>query len=187
METWILEYRSPACKSPLFFIWYYDSDEKSTNTFMTFKSGEIFAARSLDHIKAVIAANFEELKEFDNLIPWLHEGPLETTAFDLEVAYQAILAQDFSVPVLKCLDDFISLFDDYVKQDESNNHLDVFMDNQAIAGLTEYYMNYIFWPKFNNKENIEAPPFEIDAEELAEAIKILMTQFEKNIKIGLLS
>ncbi len=187
-DTWIIEYRSPNLEAPLFLIWYTDTDNNRTDKFLTYKTGEIFSASSLAAIKAGIATNFEDLKEYDNLIPWLNEqDDSETTLYDMEFAYQGILAEDFSIPVVEGIAKFVNLFGDYVHQDEANIQLRRFMEDRYVKEVWEYYYDVIFWPRFTEGNRFdlwdELPALEIDTIKLVEGIELLMKTFEDNIRL----
>jgi hypothetical protein len=189
-NTWIIEYRSPRIKQPIYFLWYTDTDENSTDRLFTFRTGEIFAASSLPDIKKIITANFTIINEFDKLQQWLDEFdstvPPELTFCDINTTYQSVKAEKFDIKTLECLTNFINLFGDYVNQDPGNEYLRIFSDNEFVREAWDYFYNFTFWPRFNDKEKFETwdrPPFITDTKDLIDGIDQLIKNFEDNIII----
>jgi hypothetical protein len=188
-DTWIIEYRSPTFKSSIFFVWYTDTDENSTDRFLTFKTGEIFSTTSLTDIKSSVIANFGEINEFDNLSHWLNDfddSAPPPTIYDLDSAFQCILSKDLNIETIECLANFVNLFGDYVHQDERNKHLQIYSDNEFIREVWEYYYNFIFWPRFNDSEKFKTwdrPPLVIDTIKLMDGLEQLIKRFEAVIRV----
>lgn len=81
---------------------------------------------------------------------------------------------------------FINLFGDYVYQNDNNKHLKPLVDNKHIRKAWDYYYDYIFWPRFNDKDRFEAwerPPFKVNVVKLLQGFEELIRSFEANIVI----
>lgn len=190
IDAWIIEYCSPTYTSSIFFVWYTDNDENSTDKLLTLKSGEIFSTNTLSDIKASIIEHFDEISKFDHLTDWLNSftdttSP-EPSMYNVNDAYKCVLAEDFTIHTLECLTNYFNLVGDYMYQDERNRHLQDSLDNEFIKEVWEYFYNYIFWPRFNDKEKFESwdrPPLVIDTTKLLNGIEQLIKHFESNVRI----
>lgn len=188
-STWIIKYYSNSFDCPLFLVWYTDTDENSTDRLLTYKSGEIFAVTSLTNLKAIILSSVDQLVESENLASWLDNfSDLEVTEFctyDLISIENEIIKNNLDIKTIEESAKYINLFGDFVNQDKRNNHLQVYEDNELIRAVWNYYYNYIFWPRFNDKEKFEAwdrPKLVIDTKELFAKLKDVVNAFDDNIK-----
>jgi len=189
-STWIIEYSSPNLKQSLFLIWYTDSDKNETDRLLSYKTGEIFAVQSLKNIKEILSSKEKELTHFDNLSPWLYRfNDFEITAstsYNLDTSIKNISHNIFDIPTTESITHFINLFNDFALQDIRNNYLQEFSEHELIQEAWEYFYDYIFWPKFNDKEklkNWDGPPLIINHKEFLTAFKILLTKFEERILV----
>jgi hypothetical protein len=77
------------------------------------------------------------------------------------------------------------LYKDFANQDERNTQLHVFADNELISETWDYFYDFIFWPRFNDKEKFEAwdrPQLAIDSKELLVKLNDIIKIFDDNIK-----
>jgi hypothetical protein len=188
--TWIIQYRSPTYANPIFMVWFTDIDENKTDQLLTFKTGEIFALDSLSNIKQVIINNLNHLKTFENLQPWLENfddlTPVETCIYDIHLVKNSFSKKDFSIESLETFTNFTNLYVDFVKQDTRNQHLQIYSDKKLIRQTWEYYYEYIFWPRFNDKEKFKtwkSPTIDIDKSTLLLEFSKMVELFEAKIKI----
>jgi hypothetical protein len=188
-STWIIKYCSEAFDSPLFLVWYTDTDENSTDRLLTYKSGEIFAIKSLNKLKTTISSSVDNLIEFENLSSWLNNfnnlEVKENCTYDLILITNEIDKTNLDISIIEGLASFINLYGDFINQDEKNTRLQVYADNQLIKETWDYYYEYIFWPRFNDKEKFEAwdrPQLVIDTQELLLKLKDIIKTFDDNIK-----
>lgn len=188
-STWIIKYCSATFNSPLFLVWYTDIDENSTDKFLTYKDGKIFAATSLTNLKATILSSVDNLNEFQNLNPWLNNfNDLEVTAnctSDLISIGNEIGKNNLYIETIEGFANFINLYNDFVYQDERNAHLHVYSDNELIRKTWDYFYDCIFWPRFNDKEKFEAwdrPQLVIDSKELLAKLNDIIKIFDDSIK-----
>jgi hypothetical protein len=188
-STWIIKYCSVAFDSSLFLIWYTDTDENSTDRLMTYKSGEIFATKSLTNLKATILASVDNLIEFENLSPWLNNfnnlEVKENCTYDLISIANEIDKNNLDISTIESFANFINLYGDFINQDERNIRLQVYADIELIKETWDYYYENIFWPRFNDKEKFEAwdrPQLVIDTKELLVKLKDIIKTFDENIK-----
>lgn len=188
-SAWIIKYCSTSFNSPLFLVWYTDSDEKSTDRLLTYKNGKIFAATSLTNIKATILSSVDNLIEFQNLNDWLNNfNEFEVTvncSYDLILIGNEINKNNLDIEAIEGFANFINLFDDFVYQDERNAHLHVYTDNELIRETYEYFYKYIFWPRFNDREKFKTwnrPQLVINSKELLVKLNDIIKIFEDNIK-----
>ena len=158
-STWIIKYCSPSYDSPLFLVWYTDTDENSTDRLLTYKSGEIFAIKSLTNLKTSIASSVDNLIEFENFSSWLNNfnnlEVKENCTYDLISITNEIDKNNLDISTIEDFTNFINLYGDFINQDERNAHLQVYADNELIKETWDYYYDYIFWPRFNDKEKFE--------------------------------
>lgn len=188
-STWIIKYCSESFESPLFLIWYTDTDENSTDKLLAYRSGEIFAVSSLTNLKVAILASFDNLVVSENLSSWLDNFNdleiVESCIYDLISIEDSISKDNLDISTIESFADFINLYGDFVGKDERNAHLKVYADNELIREVWEYFYDFIFWPRFNDKEKFEAwdrPPLVIDTKELLIKLKDMKMIFEGRIK-----
>lgn len=189
-STWIIEYCSISFETSLFMVWYTDTDENSTDRLLTFKSGEILAVTSLTNLKATILSSVESLIEFENLNAWLANfNDLEVTTYctyDLTKIVEEIDKSNLDIETIEGFANFMNLFGDFINQDERNTSLQSYADNKLIKKICKYYYEYIFWPRFNDKEkseNWDRPQLAINTKELSVKLKDVIKSFEDNIKL----
>jgi hypothetical protein len=188
-STWIIKYCSTTFNSPLFLVWYTDIDENSTDRLLTYKDGKIFAAKSLANLKATILSSADNLIEFQNLNPWLDNfNDLEVKEFctyDLISIGNEIDKNNLDIETIESFANFVNLYKDFANQDERNTQLHVFADNELISETWDYFYDFIFWPRFNDKEKFEAwdrPQLAIDSKELLVKLNDIIKIFDDNIK-----
>jgi hypothetical protein len=187
-STWIIKYCSDTFDSPLFLVWYTDTDQNSTDRLLTYKSGEIFAVKSLTNLMAIISSSIDKLTEFEYLNFWLDNyNDLKITeycTYDLTKIVGEIDKNNLDIEIIEGFANFVNLFGDFINQDERNANLQVFADNELIKEVWDYFYNFIFWPRINDKEKFETwniPPLVIDTKELLSKLKDIIKSFDNNI------
>jgi hypothetical protein len=156
IPVWIIKYCSSAFEKPIFLIWYTDTDENSTDKLLTYKSGNIFSVSALHKINERITKEKDNLVVFDNLDKWFNNSGLnEEISYDIDFITNSISKNNLDIPALESLSGFLDIFSDFVKQDENNSYLQVYLENELIIETREYYYDYIFWPRFNDSEKFE--------------------------------
>jgi hypothetical protein len=188
-SVWVIKYFSNSFDIPLFFVWYTDTDENSTDRLLTYKSGQIFATTSLTGFKTTLLSEINKLTVFENLNPWLENfkdtEAVEYCTYDLNSVTSNIENNNLDIATIEAFANFINLFGDFVNQDDRNNHLQVHADNQLIKETWDYYYNYIFWPRFNDKLKFEVsdrPSLSIDTNDLLRGLNNIIKIFDNNIK-----
>lgn len=188
-STWIMKYCSNSFDNPLFLVWYTDTDEQRTDRLLTYKNGEIFAVESLRNLKAIIVSSIDNLIEFENLNSWLDNfSDLEITeycTYDLASIENEIDKNNLDIETIEGFADYINLYGDFVNQDKRNSHLQVYADDELIKETWDYFYDYIFWPRFNDKEKFETwdrPKLVIDTKKLLDKLKDIVKTFDNNIK-----
>jgi len=178
--VWVLKYYPLFDTTPVFILWYTDTDKESTDKLFTFKTGKIFGTNSLNDLKNIITQNFNAVNEFENLNNWLNDfgnqDSDDITVYDINKIYNAIKVQNFEMEILEGLTNFINLFGDYVYQNDNNIYLKPLVDNKYIRKIWDYYYDYAFWPKFNDKDRSEAwerPPFKVNTAKLMQGLEEL--------------
>jgi hypothetical protein len=156
---------------------------------MTNKSGDIFATNSLDHFKNTVTSEIEDLIVCDNIFSWLDNfGNLEVVescTYDIPELENEIAKNNLDIPTIESFANFINLFDDFVNQDLKYSKLQTYIDNELIKVTWDYFYEYIFWPRFNDKEKFgvwDRPKLEIDTKELLNKLKDVIKAFDDNIK-----
>jgi len=189
-STWIIKYNSTTFDKSLFFVWYTDTDEKSTDRLLTYNDGKIFAVKSLIDLNKTLKAEIVNLTKFDNLIVWLDNLKnykiVESCSYNLISVINNLDKNILDNTDLEDFANFINLYEDFINQDLRNKKLQVNSDNELIKKAWNYYYDNIFWPRFNDKEkfyNLERPKLEIDTKKLLEKFKVLIATFEDNIKL----
>ncbi len=188
-STWIIKYCSTTFDTPLFLVWYTDTDENSTDRLLTYKNGEIFADESLKNLKATILHSIDKLIEFENLNSWLDNfydiEVTECCTYDLTSIEREIDKNNLNIETIEGFADFVNLFDDFVNQDEKNANLQVYSNNKLIKEVWNYFYDFIFWPRFNDKEKFEVwdrPPLIVNTKKLSGKFKDIIRIFDNNIK-----
>ncbi|MCB9262876.1 MAG: hypothetical protein H6607_10930 [Flavobacteriales bacterium] len=188
-STWIIKYCSAAFDSPLFLVWYTDTDKNSTDRLLTYKSGKIFASKSLTNLKTRILSYFDNLVEFENLSSWLDNFDnlevKENCTYDLISIANEIDKNNLDISTIEGFANFVNLYGDFINQDDRNASLQNYADNELIEETWNYYYEYIFWPRFNDKEKFEAwdrPQLNIDTKELLLKLRDIIKTFDDNIK-----
>lgn len=190
-STWIIKYCSATFDRPLFLIWYIDTDENSSDRLLTYKNGEIFAVKSLTNLKATVSSSIDKLTEFENLNSWLANfGNLvvtENCTYDLISIINEIGKNNLDISTIEGFANFINLYGDYIEQDERNRNLQVYVDNELIKDVWNYFYNHIFWPRFDDKEKSETwdrPKLEIDTLELLDKLNEVVKTLDSKIKLA---
>ena len=188
-STWVIRYCSTSFEHPLFLVWYTDTDENRTDRLLTYKSGEIFAVTSLTNLKTRILSSADKLLEFENLNSWLDNfcdlEVKECCTYDLVSIENEIDKNHLDIGTIEAFADFINLYGDFVNQEKRNEPLQVYADNELIRKTWDYFYNYIFWPRFNDKEKFEAwdrPKLVIDSKELLVKLKDILKAFDDKIE-----
>lgn len=188
-STWVIKYCSATFNNPLFLVWYTDMDENRTDRLLTYKSGEIFAIKSLTDLKEIILSSVDNLIEFENLSSWLNNfnnlEVKEYCTYNLIAIVNEISKNNLDISTIEGFAGFVNLYGDFINQDERNANLQVYSDKELIKETWNYYYEYIFWPSFKDKEKFEMwdrPQLEIDTPELLIKLKDLIKTFDENIK-----
>lgn len=189
-STWIIKYCSSTFDSSIFLVWYTDTDDKNSDRLLTYKDGEIFAVNSLAHLKATVLASIEKLVVSENIGPWLFNfnnlDVKEYCTYDLTSIENAINRNDLDISTIEDFANFVNLFGDFVEQDERNVHLKIYSQNELMRKVWSYFYDFIFWPRFNDKEKFEKwdrPPLVIDTNELSLKLKDIVKKFDENIRL----
>ncbi len=187
-STWIIKYCSENFDKPIFMIWYRDNSKNETEHILSYKNGGIFTCKTLTELRKKIESEKNELIKSENINEWLENTKkvkmVESSTYDLISVIKNLKENILDVKTTEGFADFISLFDDYINQDEKNNYLQEFIDNELIKKTWEYYYEFIFWPRFNDKEKFEIwnrPKLEIEIGKLLSSFKDIVLEFEKNM------
>lgn len=188
-KTWIIKYCSTTFELPLYLVWYSENDEDGTVKLMTYKNGEIFAAHSLANFKSILLSEIDNLIIGENIVSWLNNfGDLiivESCTYNISEIENEIAKNNLDISTIENLVNFISVFDDLIHQDIKYLDLKIYIENDLIQETWDYFYDYIFWPRFNDKEKFEAwnrPELEIDTNELLVKLKQMVKAFEVYIK-----
>lgn len=127
--------------------------------------------------------------EFENLNSWLDNFNdlvvTEYCTYDLTKIVGEINKSNLDIETIEGFANFVNLFGDFINQDERNAHLQAFADNELIKQVWDYYYEFIFWPRFNDKEIFETwdrPKLEINTKELVVKLNDLVKIFDNNIR-----
>ncbi|WP_299213628.1 hypothetical protein [uncultured Dokdonia sp.] len=185
-STWIIKYCSENFDKPIFMIWYRDNSE--TEHILSYKNGGIFTSKTLVELRKKIQSEKNELFNSENINQWLENTKememVESSTYDLISVINNLKENILDIKTTEGFADFISLFDDYINQDEKNNYLQKYIDNELIKKTWKYYYKFIFWPRFNDKEKFELwnrPKLEIDKIKLLTKFKDVVLKFENNM------
>ncbi|WP_196893136.1 hypothetical protein [Aureivirga marina] len=188
-STYIIKYRSEYYYKSIFIIWYRDISENKTEHILSYKNGEIFTSKTLTELRRKIQSKKNKLIKSENVNQWLENTKemkmVESTTYDLISVINNLKENILDIKTIESFSDFISLFDDYINQDEKNQHLQKDIDDELIKKTLDYYYEFIFWPRFNNKEKFELwnrPKLEIDTEKLLLKFQDIILKFENNMK-----
>jgi len=110
---------------------------------------------------------------------------VESYTYDISELENEIAQNNLDITTIESFANFIDLFDDFVNQDLKYSNLYSCIDNELIKETREYFYDYIFWPRFNDKEKFEAwdrPQLNIDTEELLLKLKDIIKTFDDSIK-----
>lgn len=187
-STWIIKYCSENFDKPIFMIWYRDNSENETEHILSYQNGGIFTSKTLTELRKKIQSEKNELIKSENISQWLENTKgmkmVESSTYDLIYVINNLKENILDIKTTEGFADFISLFDDYINQDEKNNYLQEYIDNELIEKTWEYYYEFIFWPRFNDKEKFELwnrPKLEIDKGKLLSKFKDIVLKFENNM------
>ena len=188
-ETWVIKYCSVSFESPLYLVWYTDTDENSTDRLLTYTNGKIYAANSLSGLRESILKSLEDLIYSENLVAWLagfnNSETEEYYTYDTNAIQAGVQQSNLDVPTLEGLANFINLFGDVVQQDSRNEYLEIYWEDELLKFAWEYFYDFIFWPRFNDKdrfENFVRPELELDSNELLYRIKVVREVLDSQIK-----
>jgi hypothetical protein len=187
---WIIRYQSPRYPASVFLIWYTDTDPDHTDRLLTYPSGDIIAIDSLPDMIRILEKDYPSLTPAERLPQWLASvrdmEPVVDVHYDLSSLLTAISDQNYSVPTLDGLTNWINLFGDFVYQDERNSHLEVYHQDETLRKAWDYYYDTIFWPKMSDKIKFKLsnrPPLDVDPHLLAERLLASMEAFEARIHL----
>tara|TARA_R110001606_G_scaffold1257_1_gene4645 strand:+ start:59 stop:700 length:642 start_codon:yes stop_codon:yes gene_type:complete len=187
-STWVIKYCSTNIEKSIFMIWYRDSSENETEHILSYKNGGIFTAKNLTELRNKMQFEKNELIKSENVNQWLENTKeikmVESSTYDLISVINSLRENILDIKTIEGFSDFISLFDDYINQNEKNNHLQEYIDDELIKTTWEYYYEFIFWPRFNDKEKFELwnrPKLEIDTGKLLSKFKDIILEFEQNM------
>ena len=186
-STWIIKYCSSTFEQPKFMIWYRKSDENETEHILSYKNGDIFTIENLDELKSKLTSERNDLEIIENITTWsLNFSQLnvaESCTYDLYSVINNLKQNIFDTVTIERIADFINLFDDFINQDERNNHFQKYIDDELVKEVWEYYYDFIFWPNFNEKEKSwNRPEIDIDVKELLIKIKDIIINFESKFR-----
>jgi hypothetical protein len=190
-QVWILKYSSKTFKKPLYFIWYTDNDAQATDRFCTYKTGDIFATDSLENLVETLKREKENLIVFHKFDEWLSDfSRLEISEvesyYDMNLITSSIGNNNLDISTLESISLFLSRYDDFVNQDEKNGYLKVYLNDKLIQKTWDYYWDYIFWPRFNDKlkfETWDRPKLIINTKKLLIKFNDLIRSFEEKIRV----
>lgn len=187
---YIIKYCSQNLDTPLYLIWYTYNDENATDCLLTFKTGDIFTAKSLVNLKKTIIQEIDNLSHSDYILRCLNDfDPSEndvSCTYDLNFVLTALNHKDLGIPTIEGFATFINLYDDFINQNDKNSHLKIHRENILVREVWDYYYEYIFWPRFNDKNKFEAwnrPPLVIDTEQLVIKLNEIIDSFEHKLKL----
>lgn len=189
-STWIFKYHSVNFAKPLFLIWYRNNDLNKTEKILTYNDGSFFTATSLIGLKEKLYTERNKLIAPNHIHLWL--GAIQEIKLVESINYNLIsVITDLEIGILeeKTIEgfaEFINLFDDFIHQDEKNNHLQIYIDDGLIRKTWEYYYEFIFWPRFNDPKKYDSwdrPKLEINIPKLIEEFKNVILKFEENMKV----
>ncbi|KIA83955.1 hypothetical protein [Kaistella jeonii] len=188
---WIIKYCSPNFEHPLFLVWYTDTDKASTDRLLTYRSGEILAVASLVNLYSTLLSQIDSLTISENFKLWVDGltkvDLIADNTYNLISVSNNIKKGSLDINTFEDFANFINLYDDFINQDERNNYLQIYADNELIKGLWDYFYNFIFWPRFNDKEKFdvsEIPNLEIDTKDLLIKLQDILNSFDKCINIA---
>jgi hypothetical protein len=188
-QTWLLKYQSKTIQKPVYFVWYYDTDENSTSRLLTYKTGKIFVTNSKECLKTDIIAQKSSLDIFENLNLWLADFDnieiKEDFTYDIVLVQEGIEKGNLDISTLEGFANFASVFTDFEAQDTKNEHLKIFSKNKNIQKTWDYYYSHIFWPRFNDKKKFESwkrPALKISSKNLLIAFSKMVKSFEGHFK-----
>jgi hypothetical protein len=191
-QVWILKYSSKTFTKPIYFIWYTDNDAEETNRFCSYKTGDIFATDSLQNLVETLKREKGNLIVFHKFDEWLNDiynfeiKELEDD-YDVDFITSSISNNNLDISTLESISFFLSRYDDFVNQDEKNNYLKVYLNDKLIQKTWDYYWDYIFWPRFNDKVKFETwdiPQLIINTKKLLVKFNNLINSFEERIKVA---
>lgn len=190
-STWIIKYCSTTFRLPIFSVWYRDYDDASTDKILTYKNGNIFVIHSLDKIKNAVLSEIEDLIVCHNIISWLDNigniEMVESYTYDISELEIEIAKNNFDIKTLESFTNFINLYDVFVNQDLKYSRLQKPIENSLIKETWDYFYEFIFWPRFNDKEKfkiLDRPKLVINSKDLLAELKVVINTFEGYIKIN---
>lgn len=143
----------------------------------------------MTNLKSTILASFDNLVVSKNLSYWLDNFNnleiRENCTYDLTSIESSIYKGNLDISTIENFANFVNLYGDFIEQDERNSILQVYADHELIKVVWDYFYDFIFWPRFNDKEKFEAwdrPPLVIDTKELLAKLKDIIRTFDYNIK-----
>ncbi|MDC1162093.1 hypothetical protein OAT18_01490 [Tenacibaculum sp.] len=185
--TWIIKYCSSTINKSIFMVWYRDNND--TEHILSYKNGGFFISETLTELKVKLKSEKNQLTESENRNLWLDNineiKLIESCTYDMVSVINNLRNNILNIKTIEGFASFINLFDDFINQDEKNNHLQVYIDDQLIKKTWNYYYESIFWPRFNNREKfkfLNQPKLEINKEKLLSKFQDIILKFESNMK-----
>jgi hypothetical protein len=104
-EAWVIKYCATGFDSPLYLIWYTDSDENNTDRILAYESGKMFAEKSLAKLKAGVWASIDNLVVPENVKNWLGNFEdlevVESCTYDLLSIEHAIAQNNLDIATIE--------------------------------------------------------------------------------------
>ncbi len=189
-SVWVISFSSPHRQTPVFLIWYTDTDENNTDRLLTNQSGDIVAIESLTNLIEILQNEQPKLTQFEHLEPWLSSvkglEPVIKVIYDMGTLTTSIANKRLNLPTIESLVNWINLLGDYVSQDERNSYLEPYWQDAVMKKAWNYYYDCIFWPRYNDKVKLKTgfrPPLLIDTGLLVERLSASIDAFDTRIQL----
>lgn len=181
-RTYIVKYISYQFNSPVYLVWYTDTDKEETDKFITDKRKTIFASAEINNILKAITECKNNLLYSENLEKWLTNGaklnPIESCVFDIDKLESNIFNNILTLDSLSAFVDFINIVGDYSAQ--IDHTLQELIRTEPIDKVWDFFYDEYFWTKPDNSVNQE---LKVDHLTLLKDFQKLRTKFESCIEL----
>jgi hypothetical protein len=181
-RTYIVKYISYQFNSPVYLVWYTDTDKEETDKFITDKRKTIFASAEINNILKAITECKNNLHYSENLEKWLTNGaklnPIENCVFDIDKLESNIFNNILTLDTLSSFVDFINIVGDYSAQ--IDHTLQDLIRTEPIDKVWDFFYDEYFWTKPDNSVNQE---LKVDHLTLLKDFQKLRTKFESCIEL----
>jgi hypothetical protein len=155
-QKWIIKIIGTDFEKPIYLVWLTDSTDKDEDKILTNERGRLIASYKVDKLLKYIIDSKADFFDKKATKTWAKKvwglkikKPSTTDFSKLQIKSKTLDNQS-----LEEIANFINLFTDLITT-TLDKKLDKLRERKEIKTVWEYFFNYIFWPRFNDREKFK--------------------------------